>query len=409
MYEFVDQIFVRLGRVIQDAADAVGSPLLSTVTQVLLVALPLTVVFPLIFALSTWAERKLLGRIQNRLGPNRVGPFGLFQPVADGIKTLTKEDIVPARADHTLHTLAPILAVIPAFMVLSVLPVGRNMTPTELGIGLLFFFAAGSISEMAVFMAGWASRNKYSLLGGMRAIAQMISYEIPFILSALTVIMVTGTLSTTQIVEAQALQLSVGNPAGIGGWFLRAGCHLANNVGGWHVFQPWGFFGFLIYFTAGLAESNRSPFDIPEAESEIIAGHHTEYSGFKFALFAMAEYIGMIAICGLGATLFLGGWQGPKPIPSWAWFFLKTFALMFSMVWIRGTFPRARVDQLMAFAWKFLLPLALINLLAAGLSIYVPSRPIGWIAGALLMTTAYLALARSLTGPALHTRTYHYA
>jgi len=416
IYEFVDQIFVNLAdlihRLVHWIFNFIGFSMPSwmpTVISLLLTVVPIIVLFPAIFAWTTWAERKLLGRIQNRIGPNRVGPVGLLQPIADGIKTLIKEDIVPARADKFVHTLAPILLVIPAFTVLTVLPMGRNMTPTDLHIGVLFFFAAGSIGEVAIFLAGWASHNKYSLIGGMRAIAQMISYEIPFILSAVTVVMIVGTLSTSKIVEAQTLHWFVEDPESFWDNARHIGYHLVNNVGGWFVFQPWGFFGFIIFFISALAELNRSPFDIPEAESEIIAGHHTEYSGFKFALFAIAEYISMIAVCGLGVTLFLGGWNGPKPIPSWAWFFLKVFSLMFVMIWIRGTFPRMRVDQLMGFAWKFLLPMALINIFAAGLWYHIPSRPIGWVISAGLLILAYQLLSQWVIGKGIQKRTYRYA
>jgi len=425
MYEFIDliyrafdQIFVKVGEFVTQFVFWLfngigliqGQPQwLITLLSLALTIIPIVVIFPTIFALTTWAERKILGRIQNRIGPNRVGPVGLFQPIADGIKTLTKEDIVPRRADPLVHGLAPVLAVIPAFLLITVLPMGRNMTPADLNIGVLFFFAAGAISEVAIFMAGWGSHNKYSLLGGMRAIAQMVSYEIPFVLSALTVVMVVGSLSTTKIVEAQTLHFFVEDPEGFLGFWQRLGCHLANTIGGWFVFQPWGFFGMIIYFIAALAELNRSPFDIPEAESEIIAGHHTEYSGFKFALFALAEYIGMIAVCGLGVTLFLGGWNGPKLLPSWGWFFLKTFSLMFVMIWVRGTFPRLRVDQLMGFAWKFLLPLSLINILAAGIWHHIPYRSLGWFLTAILLGTAYTLFSRVVTAKTLEKRQYRYA
>lgn len=410
MYQFFDEIFLKLADLVFQVTEWVGiPPCCKPLISILLRVVPILIVFPLIFALTTWAERKLLGRFQNRMGPNRVGPVGLFQPVADGLKTLTKEDIVPARADKLIHILAPVLVVIAAFLVIAVLPMGKGMTPADLGIGVFFFFAAGSITEVAVFLAGWASRNKYSLLGGMRAIAQMISYEISFILSAVAVIMVVGSLSTTRIVEAQAFHYVVEDPEGFMGLLQRVIIHLFNSVGGWFIFQPWGFFGFLIFFVASLAELNRAPFDLPEAESEIIAGHHTEYSGFKFALFALGEYIGMVAVNGLAATLFLGGWNGPKPIPSWAWFFLKVFALMFLMIWVRATFPRVRVDQLMGLAWKFLLPLALINILAAGVWYHIPSRGIGWILSGIMMFGAYQMLGRGVMSYHMEKREYRYA
>lgn len=415
MYDFVDQIFVSLPKHIFDALcwiiglagfhvpDSWLVPFAMILKVVAMVA-----IFPGIFAFTTWVERKALARIQNRLGPNRTGPVGLFQPIADGLKTLTKEDIIPAKADKFVHTLAPILLVIPAFIVLSVIPMGRNMTAADLNIGVFFFFAAGAISEVSIFMAGWSSHNKYSLLGGMRAMAQMISYEIPFVMSALTVIMIVGSLSTNKIVEAQILHYTIEEPETA--WFFqKAAYHLFNNIGGWFVFQPWGFLGFLIFFTAGLAELNRAPFDIPEAESEIIAGHHTEYSGFKFALFAIGEYISMMAVCALGVTLFLGGWAGPKILPSWAWVFIKMYSLMMLMIWIRGTFPRLRVDQLMGFAWKFMLPLSLINMLAAGIWFYIPSRFIAWIATFALLAMAYQILSKLVAGKKMEKRTYHFA
>src|SRR5882724_8766652 len=251
-------------------------------------------VFGTLFALLTLAERKILGRVQNRPGPNRTGLpftklrlFGLGQPLADAIKMLTKEDIVPREADAVLHYLAPVALVVFSFLGFAVIPYGRRLVPVELDAGVLYFFAAGAATELAVFMAGWASHNKYSLLAAMRALAQLISYELPLLLSVVPVVMLAGTLSTTGIVAQQA------------GWTFGIIPH-------WYVLTPWGFAGFLIFLTAALAESNRSPFDLPEAESELIAGHLTEYSGFKYALFFLAEYFGMIALSGMAITLFLG-------------------------------------------------------------------------------------------------------
>jgi NADH-quinone oxidoreductase subunit H len=304
-----------------------------------------------LFAITTLLERKGLGRIQNRPGPNRAGPFGILQPAADGIKMLTKEDIVPESADRLVHFLAPIVMLAPVMLAFSVLPYGRYLRPIDLDAGLLFFFAVGSAAELAAFMAGWSSRNKYSLLGAMRAIAQMISFELPLVISAVAVVLATGTMSLNDVVVAQGFA---------GAW-----------VPHWHVFTPWGLAGMLIFFTAATAESNRSPFDLPEGESEIIGGFMTEYSGFKYAIFFMAEYFGMFAVCGLGVTLFLGGWQAPVPwlqwVPSYCWFLVKLGVLVAVLIWVRGTFPRLRADQLMNFAWKFLLPLALINVFAAAL------------------------------------------
>jgi len=323
---------------------------------------PILAVFPLMFALTTVIERKGLGRIQNRIGPNRVGiPLtnirlaGFGQFIADGIKSLIKEDVVPRTADKVVHFLAPIALLIPVLLTYSVLPFGRNMVPLDLKeTGLLFFFAVGASTELSVFMAGWSSRNKYSLPGAMRAIAQMVSYEIPLILSALTVVMMAGTLSLTGIVENQEATFGPG-------------------IHKWHLFTPWGLVGFFLFLTAAAAEANRTPFDLPEAESEIIAGYFTEYSGFKFAIFFLAEYLGLFAMCGLGITLFLGGWLPPVNVapftwvPSWCWFLGKLSALIVLFIWLRGTLPRLRTDQLMGFAWKFLLPMTLINLVVAAL------------------------------------------
>ncbi len=322
------------------------APLRWWVDSLVDVALVLAV-FGLLFAFLTLAERKVLGRIQNRPGPNRAGWAGVLQPFADGIKMLTKEDIVPRAADPILHFLAPVALVAFSLLTLAVIPYGRHLVALDLDAGVLYFFAAGASSELAVFMAGWAGRNKYALLSAMRALAQLISYELPLLLSFVPVVMLAGTLSPTAIVAAQ------------GGWRLGFIPH-------WNVLTPWGFVGFAIFMVASLAESNRSPFDLPEAESELIAGHLTEYSGFKYALFFMAEYFGMCALSGMAVTLFLGGWQAPcrflEFIPSYGWFAVKLLALLLGFIWIRATLPRLRIDQLTRLAWKFLVPLALINL-----------------------------------------------
>ena len=332
------------------------------IKDILIATVPLLVIFPSLFAFTTWMERKALARIQNRIGPNktgipctRIGLFGLGQPAADGIKMIFKEDIVPRGADRLFHLLAPILALIPAMLILCFLPLefpwGKFMSaPVQaflLDSAVIFFFAISGLTTLAIFMAGWASRNKYSLLGGMRAVAQMVSYEIPLVLSAVVVVMMVGSLNAKEIADAQT------------GF-------------NWFVFTPWGLAAFVIFFIAALAETNRSPFDLPEAESEIIAGYFTEYSGFKFALFFLGEYIAMFAISGLAVTLFLGAGDGPfltsAPWLSVVWFIVKIFGLIAVMIWLRGTLPRLRVDQLMAFAWKFLLPISIFNILLAGLS-----------------------------------------
>jgi NADH-quinone oxidoreductase subunit H len=352
-------------------------------------------VFMTLFALISVLERKILGRIQNRYGPNRVGPFGLFQPIADGIKLLIKEDIVPARADKVVHFLAPIMMAMPAILALGVIPYGRNMTAFSIDAGILFFFAVGSATELAVFMAGWGSNNKFSMLGAMRAIAQMVSYELPLIITVLPVVMIVGALSADSIVEAQA---------GYAYGFIPR----------WFVFTPWGAAAFILFFVSGLVESNRTPFDMPEGESEIVAGHMTEYSGFKYAIFFLAEYFGMFAVSGLAVTLFLGGWHAPLPflevVPSYLWFFAKLAALLFVFIWIRGTLPRMRIDHVMAFAWKFMMPMAFTCVVAAAAWHYQRQSFMRWVWSVGILLVVYLALSRFLrTGKNLSARTYRFA
>lgn len=367
---------------------------LQPITSAILSIVPILIAFPLLFAITTLLERKGLGRMQNRLGPNRTGPWGLWQPIADGLKSLTKEDIVPLSADHIVHFLAPLLLVVAAFLAYAVLPIGRNMVLVNLNAGVLFFFAVGSVVELAVFMAGWSSRSKYSLLGAMRAIAQMISYEVPLVLAAVVVIMQAGSLSTVEIVEQQA-QYTHGLPH-------------------WYIFTPWGILGFILFMIAATAESNRSPFDLPEGESEIIAGYYIEYSGFKFALFFLGEYLGMFATSGIAITLFLGGWSAPLSvlqfIPSWAWFFIKLLALIFAFIWVRGTLPRLRMDQLMNFAWEFILPMALINMFVAGVWRFMAPGIVRWLVCAALVVAPCVVLAALLKRKKkFQLRTYSFA
>ena len=390
MGETADQFFVILQHWLVGHAPASFRPLLSALFSVVAIL----VVFAFLFAITTVLERKGLGRIQNRYGPNRVGPFGVLQPIADGIKSLTKEDIVPQAADKAVHFLAPVVLVLAAFSLYAVLPIGRNMVLANLDSGVLYFFAVSSVMELTIFMAGWSSRNKYSLLGAMRAIAQMISYEVPLILASVTVIMAAGSVSTVAIVERQA---------GYSGILPH-----------WFVFTPWGFTGFILFMIAATAESNRSPFDLPEGESEIIAGYYTEYSGFKFALFFLGEYLGMFAISGLGITLFLGGWAAPLSfltwIPSYLWFFTKLLAMTVMFIWIRGTLPRLRMDQLMNFAWRFMLPMALLNLVTAGVWRFLPHGVVRWFVCGLLVVVPYVFLSRGLMqGWKLEKRVYRFA
>ena len=390
MISNLDQIFLIILHRILGYIPTAAQPLVSAI----LCVIPILIAFPLLFAITTWLERKGLGRIQNRLGPNRTGPFGLLQPIADAIKSLTKEDIVPLRADHAVHFLAPVLLVLASFLGYAVLPIGRNMVIVNLDAGVLYFFAAGSVVELAVFMAGWSSRSKYSLLGAMRAIAQMISYEVPLVLASVVVIMQAGSLSTVAIVEKQT---------GYTGIFPH-----------WFVFTPWGFVGFALFMIAATAESNRSPFDLPEGESEIIAGYYIEYSGFKFALFFLGEYLGMFATSGMAITLFLGGWTAPVSfltwIPSYIWFFTKLVTLIAVFIWIRGTLPRLRMDQLMNLAWEFILPMALLNMLVAGVWHFMPSGILRWlVCTAIVATPCVLFSARLKRKKRLQVRTYIFA
>ncbi|MBI4430345.1 MAG: NADH-quinone oxidoreductase subunit NuoH [Candidatus Omnitrophica bacterium] len=365
--ENLDQIFVQAKRTVMNLAESVlPQPLVLLVSMLISIGV-IAAIGPVIMMYLTWLERKVVGRIQNRIGPNRVGKFGLLQPIADGIKMLTKEDIVPEGADHILHFLSPVLVVVPALLVLGLLPWGRNMAAVDLQVGLLLFFAITSTGTLSIFLGAWGSRNKFSLLGALRAVAQLISYEIPQVFSAVVVIMHTQTISIVEIVNAQP------------GF-------------NWFVFTPWGFTGLVLFYIASVAECNRTPFDLPEAESEIVAGFHTEYSGMKFALFYMAEFLQVFSLSALAAALFLGGWQGPF-LPSWIWFFLKTYGLIFIMLWFRGTFPRLRVDQLMGFAWKFLLPMSMINIVVVGIWTYA-SPIVAWVLGILIIAISFGVLAK---------------
>ncbi len=396
----LDQSFVTAHQWVVTLVRELGLPdWLVTLVSLGLPVLAVIAIFAGFFAFLTWLERKVLSRVQNRYGPNRVGPFGLFQPVADGIKALTKEDIIPAGADQLLHWLAPCAIVVPAIAVYALLPLGRNMVAVNVDVSVLLFFAISSVSTLALFVAGCASHNKYSMLGAMRAIAQMISYELPLVVGAIPVIMVTGSMQLATIVTAQG-------PGAAGGPF--------GGIAHWNVWTPWGLVGFVAFFIAGMAELNRSPFDIAEGESEIIAGFHTEYSGFKFALFFMGEYLSTIAFAALASSLYLGGWNGPAFIPSWLVLFLKIFGLIFVMMWIRATLPRMRVDQLMAFSWKFLLPLAIVNIFATGLWHLLPRGTLleqggAWLAAAAVLAPTYLVLAKLNGGRAAEKRSYRYA
>jgi NADH-quinone oxidoreductase subunit H len=325
------------------------SPLLKIVVLLFLGVLPLITYLVL-------AERKILGYMQARVGPNRVGPWGILQPIADVMKLLVKEDTLPSKAVKWAFILAPCLVVGPAFIIFSVIPVGPkagelgplNWFIADVNTGLLFVVAMATIGVYGLIIGGWSSNNKFSLMGGLRSAAQMISYEVPQGLALVSPLMILGTMSLVGIVEAQNRMT----------WTERF----------WY-FIPM-LISFFIYFVAGVAESNRNPFDLPEAESELVAGFHTEYSGMRFALFFLGEYANMIVISAVATTIFLGGWYPPfantfpflSIVPGPIWFILKVFVFLFSYIWFRGTFPRYRFDQLMDLGWKWMIPLALGNL-----------------------------------------------
>ncbi|PGL70292.1 NADH-quinone oxidoreductase subunit NuoH [Bacillus sp. AFS055030] len=289
------------------------------------------------------SERKVMGFMQGRIGPNQVGGrFGLLQTVADVLKLLLKEDTIPKAADKPLFILAPVIAFAPAFMVLATLPFTENLQFADIGVGLLYYIAVSGLTTVGVVTAGWASNNKYSLIGGMRAAAQMISYEIPLVMSVLGVILLTGSLNLNDIVNAQENV-----------WFI--------------VTQP---IAFIVFLIAAVAELNRTPFDLPEAESELVAGYHTEFSGFRWAFFMLSEYVYFFAMCSLITIIFLGGWNpiaGLDFIPGAVWFSLKFSVILYLLIWFRVTFPRLRADQLMEFGWKVLLPVSLANILITAL------------------------------------------
>ena len=321
-------------------------------------------IVPLLVAALTLAERKIIAFMQVRLGPMRVGPWGLLQPIADPIKLLLKEDIIPERADRLIFILAPVICLIPAFIVLAVIPIGPAITifgkqislyVTDLNIGVLYVLSISSVGVLGIILGGWASNSKYPLLGALRSAAQMVSYEVALGFSIIGVLMLAGTLSLVNIVEAQ------------------------RNAGFWYVFlQP---IGFLLFFICGVAETNRAPFDLPEAESELVAGFHTEYSGFRFSLFFLAEYANMITVSAMAVTLFWGGWLRPFPnvsalafldvIPPVIWFAAKVIVFLYFYLWFRASWPRYRYDQLMKLGWQFLLPISMANVILTAILVVV--------------------------------------
>ena len=348
-----------------------------------------TVVLLAGFAYMTWAERKFSALLQQRIGPNRVGPFGLFQPVADGIKLIFKEELIPAAADKAVFLLAPIITVVPAFIVLAVVPWGPPVKDfygpgldlplgiADLNVGMMYILSVTSIAIYGITLGGWASSNKYAMLGGLRSSAQMISYELALGLAVVGPLLLAGSMSMLDIANAQAAL-----------WYV--------------ILQP---LAALIFYIAALAEVNRAPFDMPEAEQELTAGYHTEYSGMKFALFFMAEYIKMIGVSAIFATLFLGGWQGPLvyqfPWLGIVYFWGKIIASLVFMIWTRSTLPRLRYDRLMAFGWKVLLPAALVNVLVTAAAILGNQVILGAVLGGLgvgVLIAIFAGFVRSRRG-----------
>ena len=341
----------------------IGTYILVSIVKILIAVMVLLTAV----AYTVWLERKVVGHMQNRWGPTRVGPFGLLQPLADGLKFIFKEDLTPPYVHRPLYMLAPIIAVTTALTSIAVIPVGPWITLgsistplqiTDVNIGLLIILGITSVGVYGVALAGWSSNSKYSMLGGLRASAQMISYEVALGLSLIGVLIYTGSFSLSDIVNQQA-----------GTWF--------GFIPKWNIFQG-QFVGFFIYIMAAYAETNRIPFDLPEAETELVAGYHTEYSSMKFAMFFMAEYANMVTVACLASVLFLGGWTGPvfgppllQSLLPVCWFALRVFAFLFLYIWVRGTLPRFRYDQLMAFGWKFLLPLAIANIVVTSLVVAI--------------------------------------
>jgi NADH-quinone oxidoreductase subunit H len=302
-----------------------------------LVMLGLFTVCSVIVMVLVYGERKIAGHMQARLGPMRVGWHGVLQVIADVIKLMVKESFVPAQADPWVYRAAPYVVFVPGFMALIAIPMAKDIIPAHVNLGVLYVLAVGTPGVIGILMAGWSSGNKYSLLGGMRSAAQMVSYEVPLVLSVLGAVMISGSMDLKAIVEAQTVP--------------------------YIIYQP---LAFLIFLISAVAETNRNPFDIPEAESELTAGFHTEYGGVRFAYFFLAEYVNMFVLSALAVVLFLGGWKGPF-LPGWMWYLGKTFAILFLFMWFRWTFPRLRSDQLMDLGWKVLTPLAFVNLLVTGL------------------------------------------
>lgn len=340
---FLNDIFLNIAHFLRWLMDQLGlGSILTNAIMALVFFVVIAGIVTVNIIMLVWIDRRIASFFQERLGPNRVGPFGLLQSVNDAVKLIGKESIIPKAADKTVYKLAPLIIFTVTIMLYAVLPFGKGMAPANINAGLLYFVAISSTSTIAILMAGWGSNNKYALLGGMRSVAQIISYEIPLAFSMLGVVMLSGSVNLNAIVSAQS---SI--------WYV--------------LLQP---VAFVIFIISAMAELNRAPFDMTEAEQEIIAGYHTEYSGMRFALFFMAEYANLFSVAALGVTLFLGGWQGPI-LPSWLWFMGKVYAFILVILWIRWTFPRLRIDKMMKFNWKFLIPLSIVNILVTGIGIKI--------------------------------------
>jgi len=361
------------------------------------IVLIISVVPAIIGFVIVYGERRIMGFMQGRLGPNRVGPQGILQGLADLLKLVTKEDLTPARAEKVSHFLGPVLSVIPALTALALIPFGPGIRiagvsvplwVADVNVGLLFLVGITSIGVYGIILGGWASNNKFSLLGGLRSAAQLVSYEVPMGLALVSVLMMSRSMSLVRIVEVQDR------------------LHL------WFVFP--GLLAFFIYFVSGVAETNRNPFDLPEAESELVSGFNTEYSGIKFAFYFLGEYTAMIVISSVAVTLFFGGWLAPFPhllpflrvVPGFVWFLAKVGVFIFSYIWFRSTFPRFRFDQLMNLGWKWLIPLALANMMIVAGCVLADTvhgrglRALGWVmAGLFVLLFALSKLRRKLSAP----------
>ena len=336
-------IWAQMGQLLkQIVLEVTGAPWMAELAHTFLGVVGIFAVVMLMALILVYLERKVCAWMQMRIGPNRLGPFGIFQSLADAVKLMTKEDIRPAVVSRIMWSLAPVLMFMVVIITYAVIPFDAGVIFADLNIGIFFFVAVSAQTTLALLMAGWASNNKYAMVGGMRTVAQMISYEIPLVFSILGVVMITGSMKMSDIVKAQE-----------GLWFV--------------VTQP---LAFVVFVIAATAECNRAPFDLVEAESELVAGPFVEYSGMRFAYFFLAEYASLVASSCIAATLFLGGWQGPW-LPGWIWFAAKVFAMIFLFMWFRWTFPRLRIDHLMALGWKFLLPLSVANILVTGVGLWL--------------------------------------